>query len=357
MKNKGFTLIEITAVVLILGVIFLISFPTLHNILKKSDKDQADVDDKNIIMAAKTYINLHKDDYDFSEGAKQVVYLNDLVKEKLVDDNNYNDIIAVICEIQNAKQVCKNSNKYKIYSNGTAIYFNPETAKLCTKEEATANVNKNGTPTEITTGCMKWYTFNDSDDNNKVNMISDHNTSAAVQKYGYEMGDLEQDIKDALNDDIKTWDDSVKATARLISAEEVAQISGNSTFDASKSNTWFYLDSNSQKKVASSTVKSNYAWLFDYMSWCVRNGCNFQDNNQYTFANAGKDGYKYYTPNAYGTWTSSHSAYEMTNGTIVYGLWQLAKDGALLFSGKYNSGLHDESGIRPVITIDKFLLE
>ena len=50
MKNKGFTLIEITAVVLILGVIFLISFPTLHNILKKSDKDQVDVDNKNIIM-------------------------------------------------------------------------------------------------------------------------------------------------------------------------------------------------------------------------------------------------------------------------------------------------------------------
>ena len=113
MKNKGFTLIEITAVVLILGVIFLISFPTLHNILKKSDKDQVDVDNKNIIMAAKTYINLHKDDYDFSEGSKQVVYLNDLVKEELVDDDNYSDTNAVICEIQNAMQVCK-VDEYKL---------------------------------------------------------------------------------------------------------------------------------------------------------------------------------------------------------------------------------------------------
>ena len=113
MKNRGFTLIEITAVVLILGVIFLISFPTLHNILKKSDKDQVDVDNKNIIMAAKTYINLHKDDYDFNEGATQIVYLNDLVKEELLDDDNYSDTSAVICEIQNARQVCK-VDEYKL---------------------------------------------------------------------------------------------------------------------------------------------------------------------------------------------------------------------------------------------------
>ena len=36
MKKTGFTLIEITAVVLILGVIFLISFPTIQRLMKKS---------------------------------------------------------------------------------------------------------------------------------------------------------------------------------------------------------------------------------------------------------------------------------------------------------------------------------
>lgn len=356
MKNKGFTLIEITAVVLILGVIFLISFPTLHNILKKSEKDKIDVDSKNIIMAAKTYINLHKDAYDFTEGANQVVYLNDLVKEELIDDDKYSQVGVVNCKITNNKQECT-VDKFPAYQNGTAIYFNPETAKLCTKEEATANVNKNKTPTEITTGCMKWYTFNDNGDNDTVNMILDHNTTAAIQKYGYEMGDLEQDIKDALNDDIKTWDDSVKVTARLISAEEVAQISLNSTFDASNYTTWFYLDSNSYKKEASSTVKSNYAWLFDYTYLCLSYGCNIQDNNKYTFANAGKDDYQYYTLNAYGTWTSSHSTYEMTNGTIIYGFWMLTRVSSLEFAGRNNGGLHEESGIRPVITIDKLLLE
>lgn len=116
MKNKGFTLIEITAVVLILGVIFLISFPTLSNILKKSEKDQTDVDNQNIIMAAKTYINLHKDNYDFSEGVNQVVYLNDLVEEDLLDNNNYSDSMAVVCEIQNKKQMCK-VNEFKSATN------------------------------------------------------------------------------------------------------------------------------------------------------------------------------------------------------------------------------------------------
>ena len=33
-NNKGFTLVEITAVVLILGVIFLISYPTIERLMK-----------------------------------------------------------------------------------------------------------------------------------------------------------------------------------------------------------------------------------------------------------------------------------------------------------------------------------
>ena len=39
MNKKGFTLIEITAVVLTLAVIFLVSYPTLQHILKKSEEN------------------------------------------------------------------------------------------------------------------------------------------------------------------------------------------------------------------------------------------------------------------------------------------------------------------------------
>ena len=49
-NNRGFTLIEITAVVLILGVIFLISYPTMERLLKKSEQDKEKYNKDNIIM-------------------------------------------------------------------------------------------------------------------------------------------------------------------------------------------------------------------------------------------------------------------------------------------------------------------
>ena len=69
MNKKGFTLIEITAVVLTLAVIFLVSYPTLHRILKKSEKDENEITDSNIIVAAKTYFNLHNSEYSFLDGS------------------------------------------------------------------------------------------------------------------------------------------------------------------------------------------------------------------------------------------------------------------------------------------------
>ena len=61
----------------------------------------------------------------------------------------------------------------KVYENGTAIYFNPETGLKCTESEAVST-------TGVKTGCMKWYAFNDSSDSNTLNMILDHNTTAEV---------------------------------------------------------------------------------------------------------------------------------------------------------------------------------
>ena len=68
------------------------------------------------------------------------------------------------------------SSTTKVYENGTAIYYNPVTGTTCDSSEA---VSTTGTKT----GCMKWYTFNDSSESSTVDVILDHNTTALLAWY------------------------------------------------------------------------------------------------------------------------------------------------------------------------------
>ena len=106
MKNKGFTLIEITAVVLILGVIFLISYPTIQRLMKKSEQDKDNYDNENIIMAAKTYLNIHTSEYEFTDGTDINIELSKLVEDDLIDDNDYNENDKVVCHITGNDKQC-----------------------------------------------------------------------------------------------------------------------------------------------------------------------------------------------------------------------------------------------------------
>ena len=106
MKKTGFTLIEITAVVLILGVIFLISFPTIQRLMKKSEQDKDNMNNENIIMAAKTYLNIHSSEYEFTDGTDIDILLNKLVEEDLIDDNDYSETDKVVCHINGSNKEC-----------------------------------------------------------------------------------------------------------------------------------------------------------------------------------------------------------------------------------------------------------
>lgn len=105
-NNRGFTLIEITAVVLILGVIFLISFPTLERLMKKSEQDKDTYNEENIIMAAKTYLNMHSNEYEFTDGTDIEINLTKLVEDDLIDDNDYEESDKVVCHINGNDKEC-----------------------------------------------------------------------------------------------------------------------------------------------------------------------------------------------------------------------------------------------------------
>ena len=323
-KNKGFTLIELLAVIVILALIALIATPIILNVINDAKKQAAKDSAYGYMDAVEKYIvSSELEDKSIQDGRYSVEELNKKISVKGSTPDNGN------IEIKNSSvksydigidgYVVRNGKVDKVsttkkFENGTAVYYNPETENKCSKEEA-----KSTTGTKR--GCMKWYVFNDREGNATVNIILDHNTTANVAWNSTGSNSEMKEVKIALENDTKDW----KNTARLITANEVAKITGNTGFDATQTGqSWFYLDSNNQTQTASSTNKSKYAWLFDYTIGCTNYGCNTSDSS------------------TRGYWTSS--PYKGTS-TVA---WLVNQIGSL--NHTYMTG---NNGIRPVITISK----
>ena len=213
-------------------------------------------------------------------------------------------------------ELYSNSNRFK---KGTAVYYNPVSGSQCKASEA---VSTAGTKT----GCMKWYIFQ-ADINNNYTMILDHNTTAGIawntsnKNVAYINSNLKAEVDKLVS--VSKWVD----TPRLISADEVAQITGNTNFDSLNSSTWYYLSSNSSTQTATSKGANTYSWLQDYTNNCTVYGCNIADSSNY------------------GYWTSTPYG---ISGSSSY-VWLLNSYGRL------DIGLpsYTDIGIRPVITIPK----
>lgn len=63
MNNKGFTLIELVAIVLVIAAIFLVSFPNLLNMSKADEEKKYDNMVENLCLAGESYIYANVDDF------------------------------------------------------------------------------------------------------------------------------------------------------------------------------------------------------------------------------------------------------------------------------------------------------
>src|SRR5574344_427629 len=236
----------------------------------------------------------------------------------------------------------------KVYTDGEAVYFNVSIGKTCLSTEAVSTTNTK-------TGCMKFYAFGDKKDNTTLNMILDHNTTAnnvvwttsnstsgPTTAYTQLKSDTNSWVgvgtqanytytNSSTSYTVKYGDDNAKA--RFITANEVAKITGNKSFDSSTATNlnWFYLDSNSQTQTATSKGASKYAWLYDYTYGCTQYGCNAEDNTSYN------------SIYAYGYWTSDAVS------NLSSGAWYVTSRGRL----DYDAVAGTYFGIRPVITVLK----
>ena len=338
-KNKGFTLVELLAVIVILALIALIATPIILNVISDAKKEAAKDSAYGYIEAIENAIimnDFEEDDNFLSPNASGCYDLKEL-------DNKVN-IKGTKPKIDDKAQVClkdgtvtnltgveidgyeftyandelsmnEKSKKYTVYANGTEIYYNPETGKKCTTAVSTPGTKS---------GCMKWYAFNDDDKSSTVNVILDHNTTAKVAWNLTGNNSEMKEVKKALENDTSNWKRDLNP--RLIEVNEIAKITKHPTFDARKTGqSWFYLDSNNQTQTANASNKSKYAWLFDYTDGCANYGCNKADSS------------------TYGYWTSTSYKDNSTQA------WRVDSYGRLNLTSVSNS----VRGIRPVITISK----
>ena len=375
MKKKGFTLIELLAVIVVLAIIALIATPIVMNTIKNAKKGAAERSADSYIDAVETTVATSKLDSDgIPDGTYTINEDGNLtgngLKEPLEIEMKGNKPTSGTITIKDG-QVTKDSTmtiggydvkynednkKYeatekgnKTYENGEVVYFNVTTGEKCSDYIETQS------NTGTKSGCMKFYAFND-DRKDKVNLILDHNTTATVEWNS--SGSNEAGPKEVL-EQLKTDTSSWKGTetpanyimdqtgqpsnanytinyssykARLITTNEIAQITGNITWNEKTASSLFYLDTNTT--IASNTCKSGdtsgcqYGWLYDRTNTgCITYGCS---NN----SDVSTQGY----------WTSSCRA---STSTIAWSVFYVGRLGNVNIN---NSNVY---GVRPVIEVLK----
>lgn len=117
MKNKGFTLVELIAIILVLSIILTVGFTTLSNSLENSNDRKYQTMIKNLEMAAEEYVNLpgvsRKVDEELKEGKRVTIDITDLVNAEVIDQIPTNPKTKK--EITGYIIVEKNSNNELIY--------------------------------------------------------------------------------------------------------------------------------------------------------------------------------------------------------------------------------------------------
>ena len=237
--KRGFTLVELLAVIIVLGIIVGIAVPGITKIMEKSKIKAFEASVKGYIKAAdmdnsdrgglKNYYSIAdgivteektNENIDVQTGTSENGSLEIDNKGKVNGSIYNNRYCAKIIDSRiNIDEECS----YTSFDYGDVIYFNPETSSICTEGEA---VSTAGTKT----GCMKWYAYNDNKNEYRLKLILDHNTTPSCQWNDTgKIVDGSTILNSKLKNDTQTWDKELNP--RIISAYEIKKLVSNQSFD------------------------------------------------------------------------------------------------------------------------------
>ena len=101
MKNRrnGFTLVELLAVIVILGITFMFILPNLTGLVQKGSKTEIELIEERVISAAKEYIN-NIDGTFYTElyavGDVNYIYISDLINAGLIEEEELSKLNSAL---------------------------------------------------------------------------------------------------------------------------------------------------------------------------------------------------------------------------------------------------------------------
>lgn len=327
MRNKGYTLIELLGVMIILALLLSLVIPSVINVIKSSTEKSDNLVNDLVIDATELYMDDYSNEFYEIYGNTYCIPLTELVELNYLKENiEYEG--KDITDTKSVKISYTDKYNYEIvdndtctkklitYNNGQEIYFDVEKGTGCTKEEYESsydldaadylnsktgyngfvNISTDGTSSteklEKQNSCLKFYAFNNDSKSKTISLLLDHNTTA---KIAWNSSDSNtsgpSEVITQLKTDTSSWNGTITPSnytvfqtsgvnytikyrendykARLITANEVAKITSNFDFDESITtySQWFYFDTNTttqSETCQSGNISScNYGWLYD----------------------------------------------------------------------------------------------
>ena len=368
MNKKGFTLIELIAVIIVLAAITLLAIPPIISSVNKNKETISETSKKLVFSAIDIYIDDYLGIPSVPEDTKVTICIpiTKLVQYKLLDSKIYDednqtgismtDVVKVSlyngtkekdivsdgdCRdgYEYIQSVTSEGGPYYVRASGKTYkgiaYLNPKDLSV----ECDETNSQIGTGEANPSGCMRFYVYDDSGVSYK--MILDHNTTAKASTSISFNDDgtnvAVDDLATYLSEDTKGW----AGNPRLMTGEEIATITNTTTYNGTR-DTWFYFAGTGTKKQTQASMNQGanpYAWLFDYTYACTSCGCNTADSST--------NGY----------WTASPAELypDLAPGDSHW--WfvdSFDRCGSLMHVSLNNSHHY---GIRPVITLPKSIFK
>lgn len=126
MNRKGFTLVELLMVIILLAIIGIIIIPNMNNIINKSKNRSCESLKKNIISATKIYVNENKYDLGFSCTSSNNSY-KDITLEVLINAGKINSPITN----PKTKKEIDTTSKVRVEFNCDTKDFTYEIDSIC----------------------------------------------------------------------------------------------------------------------------------------------------------------------------------------------------------------------------------